>query len=150
NHVTGFGAEVGAALVEHRNVAGITFTGSYEVGMGIVRAFAQRACPQPCLIEMGGKNAAIVSRRADLDRAALGIMRSAFGLQGQKCSACSRVYAELPVADALRRRLTALTTEIRIGDPTQRENWMGPVINRAACERYAKCVSHLQEHGDIV
>lgn len=150
NHVTGPGGEIGAALVGHADVAGITFTGSYDVGMSIVRAFAQRAWPRPCLAEMGGKNAAIVSRHADLDRAALGIMRSAFGLQGQKCSACSRVYVEQPVADALRQRLTRLTSEIRIGDPTQRENWFGPVINRAACERYARCVGNLQQHGDIV
>jgi acyl-CoA reductase-like NAD-dependent aldehyde dehydrogenase len=149
NHVTGFGAEVGTALVEHADVAGITFTGSHEVGMSIVRASVQRAWPKPCLVEMGGKNAAVVSRRADLDRAALGIVRSAFGLQGQKCSACSRVYVEQPVADALRQRLVALTAEIRIGDPTRRENWMGPVINRAACERYAKCVGNLQQHGDL-
>ncbi|HUL67752.1 MAG TPA: aldehyde dehydrogenase family protein [Burkholderiaceae bacterium] len=150
NHVTGAGNEVGGALVEHPDIAGVTFTGSYEVGMRIVRSFAQRAWPRPCLAEMGGKNAAIVSRRADLDRAALGIMRSAFGLQGQKCSACSRVYVERSVADPLRRRLAKLTSEIRIGDPTRRENWLGPVINRAACERYAKCVTNLQQHGDIV
>jgi len=150
NYVTGPGTETGAALAEHPDIAGITFTGSHDVGMGLVRKFAHGMWPRPCIAEMGGKNAAIVSRHADLDRAALGIMRSAFGLQGQKCSACSRVYAEQPVADALRRRLAQLASEIRIGDPTQRENWLGPVINRAAYERYAKCVSNLQEHGDIV
>jgi 1-pyrroline-5-carboxylate dehydrogenase len=149
NYVTGSGAEAGAALVEHADVAGVTFTGSYEVGMGIVRKFAQGVWPRPCLAEMGGKNAAIVSRHADLDRAALGIMRSAFGLQGQKCSACSRVYAERPVAQGLRERLAGLTSEIRIGDPTRRENWLGPVINRAAYERYAKCISNLRQHGSI-
>jgi 1-pyrroline-5-carboxylate dehydrogenase len=149
NYVTGSGSEAGAALVEHPAVAGITFTGSYEVGMGILRTFAQGAWPRPCLAEMGGKNAAIVSRHADLDRAALGIMRSAFGLQGQKCSACSRVYVERPAADELRRRLVERTRQIRIGDPTRRENWLGPVINAAAYERYAKCVGNLRQHGSI-
>jgi len=149
SYVTGTGEEVGAALTEHADIAGVTFTGSYEVGMGIVRKFAQGAWPRPCLAEMGGKNAAIVSGRADLDRAALGIMRSAFGLQGQKCSACSRVYVERPVAEALRQRLTKLTSEIRIGNPTRRGNWLGPVINRSAYERYAKCISNLREHGTI-
>lgn len=149
NYVTGSGGETGAALVDHADVAGVTFTGSYEVGMGIVRKFAQGAWPRPCLAEMGGKNAAIVSRRADLDRAALGIVRSAFGLQGQKCSACSRVYVERPAAAALRQRLVRLTSEIRIGDPTRRENWLGPVINRAAYDRYAKCVGNLRQHGSI-
>jgi 1-pyrroline-5-carboxylate dehydrogenase len=102
NFVTGAGAAIGDALVNHPDVAGITFTGSYEVGMRIVRAFAQRRWPRPCIAEMSGKNAAIVSRHADLGRAATGIVRSAFGLQGQKCSACSRVYVERSVADALR------------------------------------------------
>ncbi len=149
NYVTGSGSVAGAALVEHPGVAGVTFTGSYEVGMGIARHFAQGAWPRPCIAEMGGKNAAIVSRHADLDRAATGILRSAFGLQGQKCSACSRVYVERPVADALRQRLVKLTNDIRIGDPTKRENWLGPVINRAAYERYGKCVANLKQHGTI-
>jgi len=149
NCVTGSGSAAGAALVEHPGVAGITFTGSYEVGMDIARKFAQGAWPRPCLAEMGGKNAAVVSRHADLDRAAMGIVRSAFGLQGQKCSACSRVYVEQPVAQALRKRLVKLTGELRIGDPTRRENWFGPVINRAAYERYAKCVGNLKQHGAV-
>jgi 1-pyrroline-5-carboxylate dehydrogenase len=149
NYVTGAGAEVGQAMVDHPGFAGITFTGSYDVGMGILRRYAQGAWPRPCIAEMGGKNAAIVSRHADLERAALGIMRSSFGLQGQKCSACSRVYVERPVAGALRERLVALTRQIRIGDPTRRENWLGPVINQAARDRYSRCVANLREHGAI-
>ena len=149
NYVSGAGAEVGAALVASPEIAGITFTGSYEVGMDIVRAFAAGRWPRPCIAEMGGKNAAIVSRHADIERAALGIMRSAFGLQGQKCSACSRVFAERPVAEALRTRLVELTQRIAIGDPTQQENWMGPVIDRTAYDRYGKCVENLRAHGDI-
>ncbi|MBP8305842.1 MAG: aldehyde dehydrogenase family protein, partial [Burkholderiaceae bacterium] len=98
NHVTGAGGTIGEALVNDPGVAGITFTGSYEVGMDIARRFAQGPWPRPCIAEMGGKNAVIVSRHADIERAATGIVRSAFGLQGQKCSACSRVYVERPVA----------------------------------------------------
>jgi 1-pyrroline-5-carboxylate dehydrogenase len=148
NYVSGPGEEIGAALVAS-DVAGITFTGSYEVGMQIVRTFGAGRWPRPCIAEMGGKNAAIVSGRADVERAALGIMRSAFGLQGQKCSACSRVYAERSVAGELRERLVALTRTIAIGDPTERLNWMGPVIDRSAYERYAKCVENLEKHGSI-
>ncbi|MGE5093967.1 MAG: aldehyde dehydrogenase family protein [Betaproteobacteria bacterium] len=150
NYVSGPGGEVGDALVRSEGVAGITFTGSYEVGMGIVRAFAAGRWPRPCIAEMGGKNAAIVTRHADLDRAALGIMRSAFGLQGQKCSACSRVFVESAVAEPLRARLRAATERVSVGDPTRRENWMGPVINRAAYARYEKCVQNLRQHGSIV
>jgi len=149
NYLTGSGDAVGAALVEHPDIAGVTFTGSYAVGMRIVRGVSQGRWPRPCIAEMGGKNAAIVSRRADLDRAALGIVRSAFGLQGQKCSACSRVYVEQPVAAALRERLVELTRAIRIGDPTRRDNWMGPLINAPAFARYGKCVDNLRRHGEV-
>ncbi len=150
NYVTGAGGEVGAALLAEPQVAGVTFTGSYEVGMGIVRQFAQGAWPRPCIAEMGGKNAAIVSRHADLERAATGIVRSAFGLQGQKCSACSRVYVERPVAESLREKLVAKTRLIAVGDPTRRENWMGPVINEAAYLRYQKCAENLRRHGTVL
>jgi 1-pyrroline-5-carboxylate dehydrogenase len=98
---------------------------------------------------MGGKNAAIVSRHADLERAATGIVRSAFGLQGQKCSACSRVYVERPVARALRERIVALTEAIAVGDPTDPRFWMGPVINEAAYRRYAERTRQLGEAGVI-
>ena len=149
NYLTGGGATVGEALVQNADLAGITFTGSYEVGMRIYRSVAQGTWPRPCIAEMGGKNAAIVSRKADLDRAATGILHSAFGLQGQKCSACSRVYVERPVAQALREKLVALTEAIRVGDPTDRANWMGPVINAQARAKYQKCVDMLGQHGEI-
>ncbi len=148
--VTGAGAKVGNALIADPDIAGATFTGSYEVGMGIVRAFAARRWPRPCIAEMGGKNAVIVSRHADLERAAVGIMRSAFGLQGQKCSACSRVYVERQVAGELRDRLVALTSAIAIGDPTERANWMGPVIGDATVVRYLEAVVQLRAHGEIL
>jgi 1-pyrroline-5-carboxylate dehydrogenase len=149
NFVTGAGGAVGDALTGHPDVAAATFTGSYEVGMGIVRRFAQGRWPRPCIAEMGGKNAAIVTRHADLERAATGIVRSAFGLQGQKCSACSRVLVERPVAQALRERLVAATATITVGDPTDRRHWMGPVINRSARDRYLRCVERLRGVGRI-
>jgi 1-pyrroline-5-carboxylate dehydrogenase len=150
NYVSGDGATMGASLLGHDDIAGVTFTGSSEVGMQIYRSFAQRAWPRPCIAEMGGKNAAIVSRRADLDRAATGIVRSAFGLSGQKCSACSRVYVERPVAAALSERLAKLTRALKVGDPTDRANWMGPVINAAAYARYRKCMDMLASHGTVL
>jgi 1-pyrroline-5-carboxylate dehydrogenase len=150
NYVSGGGDTVGSALVDSPGVAGITFTGSYEVGMGIVRRFAQGAWPRPCVAEMGGKNAAIVTRHADLELAATGIARSAFGLQGQKCSACSRVFVERPVARELRERLVAFAEAAKVGDPTRRENWMGPVINQQAQDRYRKCTENLARHGSVL
>ncbi len=150
NFVTGDGATLGASLLAHKDVAGVTFTGSSEVGMQLFRNFAQSAWPRPCIAEMGGKNATIVSRRADLERAATGIVRSSFGLSGQKCSACSRVYVERSVAAALSERLVALTQALKVGDPTDKANWMGPVFNAAAYERYRKCSENLTSHGKVL
>lgn len=150
NYVTGGGSEVGEALVRHPGVAGITFTGSGEVGMGIVRAFGEGRWPRPCIAEMGGKNPVVVTRHADLDRAATGIFRSAFGLQGQKCSATSRVFVERPVMDELVARLATLAGEAAVGDPTLRRNWMGPVINAAARERYRKAVAEAAATGKVL
>lgn len=149
NFVTGAGGTVGEAIIQHPDLAGITFTGSYEIGMHIFRSFAKGPWPRPCIAEMGGKNAAIVTRNADLERAATGIMRSAFGLQGQKCSACSRVYVERSVAAALLEKLVRATETIQIGDPTERANWMGPVINRDAFGRYKKCIDNLVQYGKV-
>lgn len=89
NLICGSGPEVGAALLSDPRVAGATFTGSREVGMALLRQFAAGARPRPLIAEMGGKNAAIVTCHADLDRAATGIVRSAFGLSGQIARACS-------------------------------------------------------------
>ena len=150
NFVTGPGGTVGEALITSAQVDGITFTGSYDVGMHIYRTFAGGRYPRPCIAEMGGKNAAIVSRRADLDRAAVGILRSAFGLQGQKCSACSRIFVEKPAKEALVQKLVDLTSKIAVGDPTRRENWMGPVINRKAFDDFKAYVEELGRAGTIL
>jgi 1-pyrroline-5-carboxylate dehydrogenase len=150
NYVTGAGATLGRALVEDPSVAGATFTGSSDVGLAVVQAMASGPWPRPCIAEMGGKNAAIVSRRADLDAAALGIVRSAFGLQGQKCSACSRIYVETRVKDRLVERLVAHIASISVGDPTRREHWMGPVINAVAQRRFQDCVAALAAAGRVV
>lgn len=150
NYVTGPGSSVGQALIESPEVDGITFTGSYDVGMQIYRTFAQGVYPRPIILEMGGKNPAIVSRNADLERAALGIVRSAFGLQGQKCSACSRVYIEAPVYDALVERIVTLTNKLTIGDPTRREVFMGPVINRRAYQDFRAYTEELSQAGTFL
>ena len=147
NYVNGSGAGAGAALVNHPDIAGITFTGSHTVGMQIYRQFAGSGVPRPCIAEMGGKNPVIVTAGADLGRAALGIARSAFGMGGQKCSATSRIYVEDAVADALIGRLLAEISHIRVGDPSRRENWLGPVINETAWRRYARGMGELRSGG---
>lgn len=122
------GAATGQALVGHPNVDGIAFTGSHRVGMGILRAMVAGPYNRPVIVEMGGKNPTYVTASADLDVAAEGVMRSAFGLQGQKCSAGSKVYVHEAVRDAFVERLLAATAKIRVGDPVDRVVFMGPLI----------------------
>ena len=99
--------------------------------MVLYRTYSTRI-PRPCIVEMGGKNPAIVTKKADLEEAAEGIVRSAFGFQGQKCSANSRIYVERPVRDELVRLLVEKTEKLVVGDPIPRETFMGPVIDQRA------------------
>ena len=94
NFITGPGSTAGQELIDNPGIDGIVFTGSKAVGLKLMRDNAARTAPRPLIIEMGGKNPAIVTASADLDKASDGVMRSAFGAQGQKCSACSRVYIQ--------------------------------------------------------
>jgi 1-pyrroline-5-carboxylate dehydrogenase len=118
--------------------------------MGIFRDFARGRYVRPAILELGGKNPAIVSRNADLERAAIGIVRSAFGLQGQKCSACSRVFVEEPLYDALVEKVVDLTNKLVIGDPTQRDVYMGPVINQGVYEEFQDFSEELSQAGTIL
>jgi 1-pyrroline-5-carboxylate dehydrogenase len=148
NLVMGPGDSVGQELQENPGVDGIVFTGSYEVGMELFRTFSRRF-PKPTIVEMGGKNPAIVLRSADLEEAAEGIMRSAFGFGGQKCSANSRVYVEQPVHDELVRLLVEKTEQITVGNPLQRENWLGPIIDQKAVDRHQQAVAEARRDGRV-
>ncbi len=150
NYVTGPGGTLGQALIDSPEVSGITFTGSFEVGMKIYRDFGQGRWVRPAILEMGGKNPTIVSRHADLDEAATGLIRSAFGLQGQKCSAGSRIYIEEPVYDQLVSILVDRAQKLVIGDPTDRATWLGPVINQKAYGDYKSFAEELSQSGDIL
>lgn len=150
NFVTGPGSTLGKALTDSPEVDGLTFTGSYDVGMGIYRSFTGGKWPRPLVLEMGGKNATIVSRHANLDDAATGIVRSAFGLQGQKCSACSRVLVEDGVYDELLKRLADMTSRLVVGNPVEAAVACGPVINHKAQQDYAAYCTELQTAGRIV
>jgi 1-pyrroline-5-carboxylate dehydrogenase len=141
----------GKAIVAHPDVDGLTFTGSYDVGTHILKTFhVGGPYMRPVVIEMGGKNPTIVTEKADLDKAALGVMRSAFGLSGQKCSACSRVFVHEDVKEAFTQKLVALAEQINVGDPTVKENYMGPVINRHAYENYQRWVADMAAAGDVL
>jgi len=148
NLVMGPGETVGAELRENPGIDGIVFTGSYEVGFDLYKTFSSRF-PKPTIVEMGGKNPAVVSRHADLEEAAEGIMRSAFGFGGQKCSANSRVYVEKPVHDELVRLLVEKTEAITIGDPLLRDNWLGPIIDQRAVDRHQQASAEARRDGRV-
>ena len=143
------GDEVGKLVADHKGVDGITFTGSYAVGMKIYKEFS-KGVPRPAVCEMGGKNPAIVSAKADLDLAAEGVLRSAFGFSGQKCSACSRVYVERSVAGEFSGRLADRAAQLRVGDPLDRDAYMGPVIDAEAVERFKEAVKEARKEGRVL
>ncbi len=147
NYLSGSSSEIGAALIDHPLTAGVTFTGSYEVGRQIALKLQGGRYPRPCIAEMGGKNACIVTARADLARATAGIVRSAFGMGGQKCSALSRLYVDAQVAGELIERLQKETSALRIGDPARREHWLGPVATQSGYQDYARYAAALRTNG---
>ncbi len=147
--LTGPGSAVGDEISTNPHVDGLTFTGSYAVGMQIYKHFA-KDYPKPAICEMGGKNPAIVSAKADLDKAAEGVMRSAFGYSGQKCSACSRVYVERPVFDQFVDKLVEKASALKVGNPLERDVYTGPVINEKAVETFEKAVEDVKKGGGKV
>jgi 1-pyrroline-5-carboxylate dehydrogenase len=148
NLVMGPGDTVGDELQTNAGIDGIVFTGSYEVGFELFRTFSTRY-PRPCIVEMGGKNPAIVLRSADLEEAAEGILRAAFGFSGQKCSANSRVYVERPVHDELVRHLVEKTERLVVANPLPRQAFTGPVIDDRAVARYQQAVSEARRDGTV-
>ncbi len=143
--MAGPGRTVGAKLVRDRRTAIIAFTGSMEVGLDIVGAAGQVQPGQrhikKVISELGGKNAIIVDASADLDEAVVGVRQSAFGYQGQKCSACSRVIVHDSVHDVFLERLIESTKSLRLGDPLIPGVDLGPVIDRAA---HDSIVQHIE------
>jgi 1-pyrroline-5-carboxylate dehydrogenase len=147
--VTGSGGEAGQVLAGHPLVAGVTFTGSASVGMGIYRSLPTGR-PRPVICEMGGKNPVIVGSGADLDSAAEGTLRSAFGFGGQKCSAASRAYVLREEYDGFVGRLVARTAALPVGDPRDRTTFLGPLIDQAAVARYESAVAEAGNRGRVL
>ena len=142
------GPDTGRALVD-APVDGVAFTGSAEVGREIARKLQEGAYARPALTEMGGKNPAIVTASADVDAAAEGVARSAFGLSGQKCSACSRAIVVDSVHDEFVERLAARAAELALGDASDRDAFVGPVINESSVERYERAVAAAERDGQV-
>jgi 1-pyrroline-5-carboxylate dehydrogenase len=150
NLVNGPGIPAGEEIANNPGVDGLVFTGSMAVGMKLIRDNGARPIPRPLIIEMGGKNPALVMPSADLDRASDGVMRSAFGATGQKCSACSRVYVSHEVRQAFVERLVEKTRTLKVGIPFERDVWMGPLINERALKTYEHAVERAKRDGGRV
>ena len=149
NYVTGGGSTVGQALVESDDVAGLAFTGSRDVGIAAIRAFTAKR-PKPVVMEMGGKNPTIVTANADIDLAAEGVVRGAFGFSGQKCSATSRVLVDRKVQGEFLEALVERTDQIVIGPPQERDVFLGPVINEAAYEKFQAFAALAKRSGKVL
>jgi 1-pyrroline-5-carboxylate dehydrogenase len=148
-HIVTGDSKIGDYLAHHPDVDGLTFTGSYPVGMHLYRTVNEQR-PKPVICEMGGKNPVVVTATADLDKAATGVLRSAFGLSGQKCSAASRVFVEEQVYDEFVDKLVEKTEMLSVGNPLDREVYMGPVIDQGVVERFRKAVAETEASGGTV
>jgi 1-pyrroline-5-carboxylate dehydrogenase len=144
------GERAGERLVAEPRVDGIAFTGSNATGMRILRSMAAGRYMRPVLAEMGGKNSAYVSRNADLDAAVEGVAKSAFAMQGQKCTACSVAFVHSSLFEAFLERLANKAAGVKPGDPTSRDTTNGPLINAAALARYEEAFNHSTQAGRLV
>lgn len=153
NFCPGSGATFGHGLVEHSKLRFIAFTGSRDVGLDINQRAAQ---PHPgqiwikrTILEMGGKDSIIVDADADLDSAVEGVAVSAFGFQGQKCSACSRAIVDSKVYDAFLDKLQKRVAQIQVGDPAENV-YMGAVINSGALESMQNYIEIGKREGRLI
>ncbi len=151
NFLPGSGSEIGDLLVSHPEVAAIAFTGSRETGLHLIELAAKTSRHaqwiKHVIAEMGGKNAIIVDADADLDEAVVHILQSAFGYQGQKCSACSRVIVLEENFDRLVQRLKAAAESIDLGPVEDPKNFMGAVIEPAARQKVLDYIAIGKEEG---
>lgn len=149
NVVFGPGGTVGNEIVQSRDVSGIVFTGSKEVGYSMSREFS-RDRPRPVIAELGGKNPALVTETADLDKAVDGVIKAAFGYSGQKCSACSRVFVHKKVRDEFLCRLAEKAKNLPVGNPLEPNTFVGPLINEDAYKKYQQYARLADRDGKVL
>ncbi len=152
--VTGSGSTVGDALVKHPKTRYIAFTGSKETGLHIGEQAAKKQPGQiwikRTVLEMGGKDAIIVDDEADLDSAVEGVTVSAFGYQGQKCSACSRAIVTQKIYDAFLEKLKERVAKIKVGPAEDPDNFMGPVVNKSAMKSILDYIEVGKKEGKLI
>lgn len=140
--------QTGRALADHPGIDGIAFTGSHTVGMELMRTVGtQGRHARPVLAELGGKNPCYVTPSADLDTAVSGLVRSAFGLQGQKCSACSVAFLHDDIHDQVVARLESAMNALKIDDPSKQGVFVGPLVNEVAEARFLEAANEARADG---
>ncbi|MDG6909258.1 MAG: aldehyde dehydrogenase family protein [Nitrososphaerota archaeon] len=148
NFVTGPGANYEDEFVSNPDVSGIAFTGSRDVGLRLFRRFhTEQPYPKPILLEMGSKNPTIVAASADISKAVEGTVRAAFGYGGQKCSATSRVYVQKEAKEKFLSALKSRVDKITVGDPREKDVFMGPVIDEKAVGKFRAAVDEAKQAG---
>jgi 1-pyrroline-5-carboxylate dehydrogenase len=154
NFVPGNGSVIGDAIVDHPLTRFVSFTGSKEVGLRVNERAAKTQPGQKWIkrvvAEMGGKDSIIVAGDADIDAAVEGVAVSAFGFQGQKCSACSRAIIDASIYDEFVEKLKARVAKIAVGDPSDKSNWMGPVINERAMKTIQGYIEKGKSEGRLI
>ncbi len=150
NFITGPGSEVGDELVVNKDVSGIAFTGSYDTGINMIKKSLNLGLQKNFVVEMGGKNPAIVSKHADIEKAVDGISSAAFGYTGQKCSALSRVYVHSSIKEIFISKLIDKVRTFHIGDPLKKTNYIGPLISENAYIRYVESINKIKRSGSLL
>jgi len=154
SYLPGLGEEVGQALVDHLDVDVIAFTGSRPVGLEINRRAAEPRAGQEhvkrVIAEMGGKNAIIVDDDSDLDEAVVGVLQSAFGYAGQKCSACSRAIVLDGVYETFLARLVEAARALTVGPADDPDTVVGPLIDAEARDRVREYIKVAEAEGRVV
>jgi RHH-type proline utilization regulon transcriptional repressor/proline dehydrogenase/delta 1-pyrroline-5-carboxylate dehydrogenase len=154
NYTPGRGSVIGDYLVDHPDISLIAFTGSMDIGLRIVERAStvqtNQTAVKKVIAEMGGKNAIIVDDDADLDEAVVHILHSAFGYQGQKCSACSRAIVLEPIYDRFVRRFVEAAKSVQIGPAEDPANYMGPVVDQAAQQKILEYIEIGKKEGDLL
>lgn len=151
NFVTGPGANYEKEFTHNRRVGGIAFTGSLDIGMRLYHEFeSSQPCIKPVVMELGSKNPAIITEKADLKKAVEGVVRAAYGYGGQKCSAASRVYVQRSLKKQFLAALKERVKQVNVGDPRTKDAFMGPLINQAAVGTFQDAVKAAAKKGTIL
>lgn len=150
NYITGPGSTVGDEIATNDAVSGVAFTGSRATGIGMISKAYGSGKQKVFIVEMGSKNPTIIAKDANIDDAVSGVASAAFGFAGQKCSALSRVYVHQSIKEQFISRLIEKTRELKIGNPINKDVYIGPLISEGAFNRYTDSIRRAKETAKIL